>query len=93
MLPDVIETHALDPYRIWVKFDNGAEGAVDVETLVPFRGVFEPLRDPAEFARVYVDSELGRVRWPCGADLDPLVLYSHATGSEIILTGLSTEHA
>ena len=51
--------------------------------LVPFQGLFEPLRDPAEFARAYVDPELGTVRWSCGADLDPLVLYSHVTGSEI----------
>jgi hypothetical protein len=71
MLVDVVETRALDLYRLWIRFDDGAEGSVDVAALVPFRGVFEPLRDPAEFARAYVDPELGTVRWPCGADLEP----------------------
>lgn len=37
--------------------------------------VFEPLRDPQLFAQVEVDSESGTVRWPTGADLDPIVVY------------------
>ena len=37
--------------------------------------VFEPLRDPAEFARVRVDAETGTVAWPTGADLDSIVIY------------------
>ncbi len=55
MSVDVVETRALDPYRLWIRFEDGAEGTVDVAALVTFRGVFEPLRDPAEFARAYVD--------------------------------------
>ena len=35
-----------------------------------FGPVFEPLRDPAMFARVFVD-EFGAVSWPNGADLAP----------------------
>jgi hypothetical protein len=36
--------------------------------------IFEPLADPAFFARVRVDDELGTVAWPNGAGLDLLVL-------------------
>jgi hypothetical protein len=93
MLVDVVEARALEPYRLWLRFDDGAEGIVDVAALVPFQGVFESLRDPVEFDRAYVDHELGTVCWPCGVDLDPLVLYSHVTGSEISLADLSQEHA
>jgi Protein of unknown function (DUF2442) len=93
MLVDVVAARALEPYYLWIRFDDGAEGTIDVAALVSFRGVFEPLGDPAEFARAYVDPELGTVAWPCGADLDPLVLHSHVTGSEISLAGLSREHA
>jgi hypothetical protein len=35
--------------------------------------MFEPLKDPAFFARVSV--EHGTVVWPNGVDLDPLVLH------------------
>ena len=35
--------------------------------------MFEPLKDPASFAKVYVDH--GTVVWPNGLDLDPLVLH------------------
>jgi len=56
---------------------------VDVASLISFRGIFEPLRDPAEFASVYVDPEAGTIGWPNGADLDPLVLYSAVTNRSI----------
>ena len=48
-----------------------------------FTGVFAPLADEAEFARVRVDPELGTVVWPGGADLDPDVLYAAVTGEPI----------
>ena len=40
--------------------------------------VFEPLKDPAYFAQVTVDAELGTVVWPNGADLAPDALYERA---------------
>ena len=41
-------------------------------------GVFAYLRDPAEFAKVFVHPEAGTVAWPDGLDLDPDVLYARA---------------
>jgi hypothetical protein len=49
----------------------------------PFEGIFAPLRDPTLFGKVAVDPELGTVRWPNGADLDPDVLYALITGRPI----------
>ena len=40
-----------------------------------WRGVFEPLSDPAYFARVELDDELGSIRWPSGADIAPETLH------------------
>ncbi|HEX6143887.1 MAG TPA: DUF2442 domain-containing protein [Geminicoccaceae bacterium] len=80
MLQDVVEVTVIEGYRLRLKFEDGAEGEVDVRDMVPFRGVFAPLRDPEVFGRVEVDHELGCVRWPNGADLDPDVLYAAATG-------------
>lgn len=75
MLPDIVAAKPLELHRLHLRFDDGAEGVVDVSELVPFEGVFAPLRDPEVFARVSVDPELGTVVWPNGADLDPIVLY------------------
>jgi hypothetical protein len=79
MLSDVVKVEPRGGYRLWLQFQDGVEGEVDVEPLLSFRGVFAPLRDPSYFARVRVNSELGTICWPNGADWDPLVLYSLVT--------------
>jgi hypothetical protein len=55
-----------------VTFVDGTTGEVDMTSRLRGRadiGVFEPLRDPAEFARLRVSE--GYVSWPCGVDLAP----------------------
>jgi hypothetical protein len=83
MLRDIVEVHPLDDYRLRIRFEDGAEGVIDVDQLVPFSGVFEPLRDRNEFLSVYVNADLGTICWPSGADLDPDVLYSLVTGQAL----------
>ena len=83
MLKDIVAAHALSNYRLHLRFEDGVEGVVDLAPHLSFRGVFEPLRDPAYFAPVRVDPELGSVAWPNGADLDPDVLYGRLTGIPI----------
>lgn len=79
MLSDVAKVEPRGGYGIWLQFQNGVEGEVDLEPLLSFQGVFAPLRDPAYFARVRVNPELGTICWPNAADWDPLVLYSLVT--------------
>ncbi len=83
MLHDVIFAKCSAPYRLTLRFDDGAEGTIDLDHEVPFTGVFAPLADPAFFAQVRVDPDLGTVVWPNGADLDPVVLYARVTGRPI----------
>ena len=83
MLKDVIEVRPLDGYRLHLRFEDGVEGVVDLAETVSFTGVFEPLKDRAQFARVYVNPDVGTVVWPNGADLDPDVLYALVTGEPI----------
>lgn len=84
MLKDVVAAKAVGDYRLYLRFEDGAEGVVDLAPVLSFRGVFEPLRDPAYFAQVRVDPELGTVAWPNGADLDPDVLYARLTGTSVL---------
>ena len=79
VIRDVVAVHPLDAFRLKVRFDDDVEGEFDVAAGVGFDGVFAPLKDPAYFAWVRVDPELGTVVWPNGADLDPIVLYSVIT--------------
>jgi hypothetical protein len=83
MLKDIVEARTLEGYRVYLRFEDGAEGVVDLSRLVRFEGVFAPLRDPGEFARMTLNRELGTICWPNGADLDPDVLYSHVTGQPL----------
>jgi hypothetical protein len=81
MLSDVVEVRPLDRYRVFLKFDDGVQGELDLEPLLSqFDGVFEPLRDLARFREVFVDTEGGTIAWPNNVDLAPEVLYTLVTG-------------
>ena len=83
MLKDIIKVKPLKDFRLHLEFEDGAKGEVDIRKLIKFKGVFEPLQDETFFAKVDVNPEWGTIFWPNGADLDPDVLYSMATGEEI----------
>lgn len=83
MLPDVVEVKPLGEYRLYLRFEDDASGSVDMAALVDFQGVFAPLRDQAFFDQVRVEPDLGTIVWPNGADIDPVVLYSVATGEPL----------
>jgi hypothetical protein len=80
-MKDVVSVTPFDPYRLQIRFEDGVEGSVALDELIPFEGVFAPLSDPSEFRKVTVHPELGVVCWPNGADLDSDVLYSRITGT------------
>jgi hypothetical protein len=83
MLSNVVKVEPRGGYRIWLQFQDGVEGEVDLGPLLSFQGVFTPLRDPTYFARVRVNRDLGTICWPDDADWDPLVLYSLVAGRPI----------
>lgn len=85
MLKDIIEARPLGGHRLYIRFEDGVGGEIDLSTLINFQGIFEPLQDPAEVAKVKVDRELGTICWENGADLDPDVLYAELTGEPIAL--------
>ena len=83
MLREIVEARVIDSNQLYLRFDDGTEGTIDIFQHVQFTGVFSPLHDAKEFARVRVNSELGTIEWPCGADLDPDVLYSIVSGHSL----------
>ena len=79
-LPHVTSVKLLGGYRLRLTFDDGVMGEVDLSDDL-WGPVFEQLRDPAVFAQVHVDPELGTIAWPNGADLDPCALHDDIVAS------------
>jgi hypothetical protein len=70
----IVEAKPLENYRVWIRFADGVEGERDLTDLVG-KGVFVAWSDPAEFKKVYIDSETHTVACPGGIDLAPDALY------------------
>ncbi len=80
---DVVAVRPLAEFRLWLEFEDGAQGEIDLAETVAFHGVFEPLQADDYFRQVRINAELGVIEWPNGADLDSDVLYSTVTGQPI----------
>ncbi len=76
MLIDIIEVKVVKKYILYLKFENGIEGNIDISKYIPFEGVFEKLKNLEYFSTVNVNKELGTIVWDNGADLSPNFLYS-----------------
>jgi hypothetical protein len=74
---DVVAVRMLGGYRLELTFSTGEVHEVDVERYL-WGPAFEPLRDPAQFAKVAVDRQAGTIVWPNGADLSPQELHQEA---------------
>ena len=74
MLPKLIEAKYVGEYRVWLKFSNGVEGEVDLESEL-WGEMFLPLKDKSRFAELSLDKELKTLVWPNGADFAPEFLY------------------
>ncbi len=83
MLKDIVEVKPLGGYRLYLRFEDGVAGELDLARRLRFDGVFAPLKDPAFFVQVHVHPQLGTLVWPNGADLDPDVLYAELSGTPI----------
>ena len=65
--------------RIWIRFDDGAEGEIDLSNLAG-KGVFRRWEDRAEFQKVFMDPSMRAVAWSGDIDLCADALYQDLTG-------------
>ena len=71
---DVIGIKRLGDYRLEISFSDGTVGVRDFSELKGRTGeMVLPLKDPAYFARVFIDD--GALTWPNGYDWDPIALH------------------
>jgi len=83
MLKDIVEVRHLGGHRLYLRFEDGVAGDLDIADFTAFEGIFEPLREIEYFAKVALHESLGTIYWPNGADLDPDVLYARVKGEAI----------
>jgi hypothetical protein len=70
MMIKVVKLKYLGGYRLRATFSDGMSGEHDFSALIAESGPMgEPLRDPAYFARVFL--EYGAPTWPNGFDMCP----------------------
>lgn len=75
---NLLEIKALPDYKLWLRFDDGVEGTVDLSHLVG-RGVFAAWNDPMAFQKARL-SNYGAPAWGESIDLCPDSLYLAMTG-------------
>jgi hypothetical protein len=74
MILHVTDVKHLHDYQLWLKFNDGIEGTVDLAQEL-WGSMFEPLKDKALFGQVKLDHELDTIVWPNGADFAPEFLH------------------
>ena len=71
---EITKVEHVSDFRLRVHFSDGSVGERDFSSLLTRSGsMVQPLKDPAYFARAFV--ELGALAWPNGYDLDPIELH------------------
>ncbi|MFQ6058961.1 MAG: DUF2442 domain-containing protein [Anaerolineae bacterium] len=90
MILHILEAEVCGPHSLSVVFNDGTRKRVNVFPLLE-GPIFEPLRDPAYFARVTVDPVGGTVVWPNGADFAPEALYELPAEEEPVAEAVVAE--
>lgn len=86
MIPKVREAKYVEGYKVWVQFNDGKAGIVDLSEEL-WGPVFEPLKDVSTFKKLRVHPELETLSWPNGADFAPEFLYEHVAAQQIVGEG------
>lgn len=73
MYPAVKNVTSGDNFVLFIDFDNGESGTLDMKPFLDF-GVFRRLNQPTAFKRVRVAFDT--IEWDCGVDLDPEFVYA-----------------
>ena len=73
MYPSVKEVIPRDDYTLFVVFDNGENGILDMKPILDF-GIFQRIKNYETFRQVRVSFDT--IEWDCGVDLDPEFIYA-----------------
>jgi len=74
MISKPIEVKALENYYLWIRFEDGTEGTLDLSSLTA-KGIFNVLRNPLIFETVYIDKFSNAVAWNSELEICPDTIY------------------
>ena len=67
---EVIDAKYIHDYKIWLEFNNGKSGEIDLENFL-WGPVFLPLKDFSNFKKFKVSKDIGTIAWENDADFAP----------------------
>lgn len=70
---DITKVSPVRDHVLWIQFDNGMAGEIDLKEYLEKGPIFEPLSDPEFFRQVRIEG--GSLSWPNGADIAPERIY------------------
>lgn len=77
-MPKPVEVKPLPDYRIWLRYDDGVAGEVDLSDIAG-HGVFASWCDSGAFNAVRLGAH-GAIEWSPGLDICPDAMYLRLTG-------------
>lgn len=77
MFRHVVDAKHIENYRVWLEFDDGKSGEIDLARKVSWGEIFEPLQDINYFKNFKIENDT--LSWENGADLAPESLYELLT--------------
>ncbi len=79
-------------YTIRIEFDDETEQLINFEPIL-MGPLFSSLKEKSLFNQVQLNSDLGTLVWPNGADIDPTVLHDWPHHVEVIIKRRQEQHS
>ena len=90
MFLHVKQAKYLDEYRVWLSFNDGAQGEIDLSSEL-YGEIFEPLKDISFFKSFALEGHT--LSWVNGADFAPEFLREHIVQEADIKLDAKIQHS
>lgn len=84
----LLEAHYKKDYKVFLRFNTGESGEVNLEEIVHKYKAAEPIREKRKFSNFYLDS-WPTLAWECGFDIAPESLYFMVTGKSLVTSKIA----
>lgn len=79
IIPYLKSAKPLPDYQLWLEFEDGTTGKVDLSRMMAKGGVFEEWKNPSAFASFKITKN-GKIEWTEDIDMDPDAFYLEIVG-------------
>ena len=79
-----VAVKALEKYKVWVKYQDGSSGTIDLSDLAG-KPVFQFWEDEGAFEKVYINPDTGAIAWSEEIELCPDSIYYEINNNEDVI--------